>query len=591
MILDQINKEKKAFEIEYIKIVDGFDFNQKETIERIYRYYNSKFLGGEIDAEGDKKYFFNINRNPCKVTTKAIDFDTKHINILTAEGSNPLKTWFFERDLKFWMKDQNFGKVLNRIFAELPIFGSVVIKVINKKPYFVDLRNFIVDQAADTLGQANYIIEQHLYTPIEFRKVGEELGWENIEEVINLHRQMNQPYIKVYERYGEVEMTDEEGNKTYDYKRVFIADVGMNQADERGNTIPYPGITLKEENIDTHPYWEFHMEKIAGRWLGMGVVEILFDAQVRQNEIANLQAKGSYFNALRLFQTRDETINRNLMTEAKMGEVLNPEDPITQIDMGDRNLAYFNQETLKWMKNVDDLTFRYEVTTGERLPAGTPLGSARLAAAMTAAYFEQIRENVALDIKEFLFNIIIPKFQNENSKKHTLRLIGEDLDKYNNLIIEEMAELEKIRYILTKNEIPTQKYFDILKASISEKIKQGKEKSINIPSNFYEDIKYKIDIIITGEEKDIAAMTQVYFAALQAITADPTILIDPQKKKLFYKALENSGINPIDIEPIVEAPSLEKLTQIMPVPKGAGGGISRPASMATPTLGTEETRI
>jgi len=294
---------------------------------------------------------------------------------------------------------------------------------------------------------------------------------------------------------------------------------------------------------------------------------------------------------LRVFQTRDETINRNLMTEVKQGEVLNPEDPITQIDMGDRNLAYFNQETLKWMQNADDLTFRYEVVRGERLPAGTPLGSARLAAFMTAAHFNQIQENIALDIKEFLFNVIIPKFEDENTGEHSLRLAGQDLDKIRNLIINQKATDALFLFMLSKKKIPDQKQFEIMRVAIGERVRQGAERLVKIPKDFYKNLKYKIDIIITGEQRDSAVYAATLFAALQAITADPTLLTDPTKKKFFYKWLEQGGISPIDIEPESPMPSIRQLGEQMPAPKGAGGGVSRPVMPATPGMETGERRI
>jgi len=592
MIINEIRKEIEDFKSQNIQIVEGFYFNQRATIEQIYLYYNSKFETGDIDDEGMRKYFFNIVRNPCKVTTKAIDFDTKHIKIQTAAGGEPLRTWFFERDLKFWMKDQNFGKTLNRIFAELPIFGSVVLKVVNGKPYFVDLRNFIVTQDADTLSGSDIIIETHYYTPMEFRRVGKEMGWDNIEDAIERYRFMDKPYITVYERYGEVGTTDEKGNKTYSYKRLIMADVGVDRKDSKtGDTVPYSGVTLSEVEVDTHPYWEFHLEKIPGRWLGVGIVEILVDAQIRENEIANLQAKSSLWTALRIWQTRDEGVNRNLFTDMLNGEILNVESEITQVDMADRNLAMYNQETDKWLKNRDELTFSYDVIRGERLPAGTPLGSARLAAAMTGSHFDQVRENVALEIKEFLYKVIIPKFLKENSKEHYLRLVGEDLDKYNDLLIIDKAKKGLIRFVATKKKIPSKEQYEVMKAAIEERVKQGTEKLVSIVKDAYKDIKYKIDIIITGEQKDTMAMTQVYFAALQAITADPTLLTDPRKKKIFYKALENSGVNPLDLEPEVEARGMERLIQRMPLPRGAGGGVSRPATPIGAGLGTAERRI
>ena len=39
-------------------------------------------------------------------------------------------------------------------------------------------------------------------------------------------------------------------------------------------------------------------------------------------------------------------------------------------------------------------------------------------------------ENVAEDVKEFLYEVIIPQFQKDNTKEHTMKLVGEDLEKY-----------------------------------------------------------------------------------------------------------------------------------------------------------------
>jgi hypothetical protein len=574
-LLDLITQEKKDFEHQIVQVVEGFDFNQKSTLERIYRYYNSKFEGGEVDTEGNKKYFFNIVRNPCKVTTKAIDFDTKDIRILTAAGSDPLKTWYFERDLRFWMKDQDFGKVLNRIFTELPILGSVVLKIIDGVPHFVDLRNFIVEQSADTLGKAEYIIEKHLFTPMEFRKVGTKMGWENIDKAIEEWRRMDEPYLTVYERYGEVK--DEEDNFTY--RRFFVADVGTEDVDRFGKVTPYQGIELASEEVTKHPYHEFHLEKIPGRWLGVGIIETLFDAQVRMNELANQLSKGTYWAAAHIFQSADESVNRNLKHDVKDGEIITADSEITQVNMGNRNLDFFNQESMRWMKNIDDLTFRYEVIRGERLPAGTPLGAARIAAFMNGAYFDHIRETIALDMKKLIYDVIIPRFQRENTREHTLRLVGVDLDKIRELLIGEKAYNDLFRFIEKKRQLPSNRFLDGLKSIVGEKIGQKKEILLKIPKDFYKNLKYKIDIVITGEQKDTAVMAQTYFAALQAITADPTLLTDPSKKKFFYKWLEQGGISPIDLEPEQPLPSVEQLVQQLPV-KGAGGGVSRPAAPA-----------
>jgi hypothetical protein len=210
-LIKTINYEVESFKSKQVQIVPGLSFNQWETLQRIFFYYNSKFTnaGGTmdpIDDEGDRMYFYNIVKNPCKVFSKAIDFDTKNIRLLTTGGGDPIKTWFMERDLKFWMRDKQFGKTLNRIFKELPIYGSVVLKIVDGYPYFVDLRNFVVEQSVDTLDDMNYITEIHNLTIPQFRKIGKQMKWgDKVEKTLEEFRKMKDvSHIKLYENTTSV---------------------------------------------------------------------------------------------------------------------------------------------------------------------------------------------------------------------------------------------------------------------------------------------------------------------------------------------------------------------------------------------------
>jgi len=573
-VIKKINKEISDFQTKRIQIVPGLTFNQYETINKIYFYYNSKYVTGETDEEGDKKFFYNINRNPCKIFSKAIDFDTKNIRLLTVEGGDPKKTWFMERDLKFWMRDKEFGKILNRTFKEIPIYGSVVLKIVDGFPYFVDLRNFVVEQSADSLDESAYIIEIHNYTPYDFRNVAKKMKWSNdkVDEVIDkFHKMENTSHIRVFERYGELK--NEETNE-WSYRRVFLADVGLDEYDQSGNKlVERPGVVLGDEEWEGHPYWEFHADKVSGRWLGCGVVEELFEPQIAQNQNTNLQNKSSYWAALKIFQTRDPAVNRNLMTDTRNGEVLNVESEITPINMASsENLAFFNQQDQRWMKNRDELTFSYDVVQGERLPAGTPLGSAQMAMTQTLSYFELIQENIALDIKEMLYKVIIPKFEKENNEEHTIRLVGKDLDTFIDMVKGQMAFNEVIRQFVEGRGLPNEEEVGIIEEAVETLIKKDREKNIKVPKGFYKNLKYDVDIDITGESVDTRVRNATLFAILQAVTSDPMMVEDPLKKKILAMIAENGGINPNEIFDV------EKKQQEMPeMTGGAGGGVSAPA--------------
>lgn len=579
-----INKEVEDFKNKQIQIVPGLTFNQYETLQRVIHYYNSKFSRSAgtpldpVDDDGDRMYFYNINRNPCKVFSKAIDFDTKNVRLLTTGGGDPLKTWFMERDLKYWMRDKQFGKVLNRLFKEIPIYGTVVLKIIEGTPYFVDLRNFVVEQSAEDLNSTNYIIEIHNLTVPQFRKVGRQMGWKQslIEEAVKkFHEMKGVSHIRLYERYGEVPSMDNFGNTTYSYRRVFFADVGVPEYDDRGDLkAEKTGVEMSSEEWEGHPYWEFHGDKMAGRWLGIGVVEALFEPQIRLNQISNLQSKASYWMALHVFQTRDMGFNRNISNDARNGEVLSAESEISEVVISDRNLAHFNDERQSWLMNRDEQTFSYDVVQGERLPAGTPLGSAQIAQAQTLSYFEQIQEDIALGVKEMLYKVIIPRFQEENTTEHTLRLVGQDLDEFVQMVKNELVAGEIIRLATRGGPFPTERDRQSIEVAVGEAIKQGKEHLLTIDKNFYKDIKYDVDIDITGESIDTRVRQATIFAIIQAITADPTMLQDPVKKKVLFWMAENGGISPNDLFGVEE----KKVEEMVPQPsRPSGGGVSAPA--------------
>lgn len=569
-LLKVINREKDAYEQREIEIVPSLYFSQYKTIKKIYFYHNSKFITGETDDEDDRKYFYNISRNPCGVMTKSIDFDTKDIRLYTADGGDTNVTWYMERDLKFWMKDQNFGKTLNRIFEELPIYGSVVLKEVNKKLKFVDLRNFIVEQQADSLSQANYIIEKHDYTVPEYKKIAKKMGWKHTEEVIEkFYKMRGMTHIRVYERYGMVKQKEE-----HIYKRVFYADVGINSVNQiTGTTVPYTGFLLREDDWDTEdlPYWEFHLKKVPGRWLGVGYVETLFEPQIRQNEIANIVSKITYFAGLNLWQTTDQSEISNLLTEAPNGQVLTADAEIKKVDVSVQNLPYFNEEFQKWSKNVNDLTMIQDFSGVKSKQVIENLQ------AMMKSYFAIIQQNVALDVVEMIYDVIIPDFLDNASDEHIVRIVGQDLDKLHEIMIANETN-RKILVAIFKGNIPTSDEITLMKSIVSSEITAHQERHILLPADFYKDAKFKVNIDITGESRDNRAWAQTMMAAIQAITVDPTILSDPNKKKFFMWWLESQGVSPGDINFTMtqQQNMIQGAQEAQAQNKGAGGGVSKP---------------
>ena len=578
-ILKQINNEIADFK-KSIPMDEGGNwmFNQLDTINQAIFYTNGKYIGGDVDVDDLKLYFYNITRQSVGTTSKAIDLDTKDILLKTEPGGDYIKTWFLQRDVKYWLKKQEFGKILNRISDELPQFGSVVIKYIDGKAEFVNLKNLIVEQNADCLAFSNYIIEQHLYIPREFKKLGKELGWdkEKVNKVITEYRKGNNQYIRVFERYGEIE--DENGD--WDYKKIIFADVPSNVQDVKSDLNEvFSGELLFEKLIDKIPYEEFHINKIPGRWLGVGVPEIVSEDQIRINELLNQQVKSSYWNTLRLWQGRDTGVARNLMKEAENGDVLDVDEFIQPVDMQDRNLSHFITEMQMLEANAQAQTFTTDIMRGERTPAGTTLGAAQLSAAQAISFFDKMRENYALQLKSFLWNLVIPGLSEQLNKEHVLKITGEDIDKLIELCHNKLKKDRLFSHVLRTGMLPDNNALDLLTTLTENEIRKNGEYQLTVSDGYYKDVEYEVDIDITGESQSATVKAQALFAYLQAITVDPTITTDPEKRKVMRMYLEQVGINIGDLSVSQQPQQTQQQMGVNTQPRGAGGGVSAPQGM------------
>ncbi|MCK9319724.1 hypothetical protein [Methanoculleus sp.] len=575
-ILKQINEEIADFKKPIPMDESGsWMFNQLETINQAILYTNGKYIDGDIDEDDLKLYFYNITRQAVGTTAKAIDLDTKDILLKTEPGGDYIKTWFLQRDVKYWLKKQEFGKILNRISDELPQFGSVVLKYINGKAEFVNLKNFIVEQNADCLDFSNYIIEQHLYTPMEFRRIAKELDWDKdkVNKIIEEYRKGNNQYIRVFERYGEVE--DDDGN--WDYKKVIFADVPSNVQDvKRDIAEVFSGEILFETLVEKSPYEEFHTNKIPGRWLGVGVPEMISENQIRINEILNQQVKSSYWNTLRLWQGRDTGAARNLLKEAENGDVLDVDEFIQPVDMQDRNLSHFISEMNIIEANAQSQTFTTDIMRGERTPAGTTLGSTQLSASQAMSFFDKMRENYALQLKSFLFNFVIPGLSDKLNTEHIIKITGEDLDKLIEMSHNKIRKDRLLSYAVKNEKIPDNNALELLTSLTENEIRKNGEYQLTVDKDYYKDIEYDIDIDITGESQSATVKAQALFAYIQAISVDPTLITDPEKKKVMRMYLEQVGINMGDLTSSVPQQQPQQLGMVT---RGAGGGISAPQGM------------
>jgi hypothetical protein len=532
---------------------------QPNYLAMIDLYMSSKYRDGDTDIFGLPKPFYNIVTLPVDVASKMIDLDTKNI-VLMAEDQNYWETWFMEKELHYWMKDTYFGNALNEFTYLLPRNGHLVVKKVGDKIESVPLKNLRVRPNALSL-KSTPIVEIHLYQRDEFLAEAKKRDWKDANKVvidrdnIVLGDYMDGNVVPVYEAWFP---------KGYlDYKNNYFL-------------ITSDG-TVLAESVQDCPYKDIYWDKVEGRLFGKGQVEKLFNAQIYINRMANYKAEGLYWSSKKLFQTRDNMIARNLLSETDNGDVLTVNSEITPITSEERNLSFYNYDEGRWERNSLRQTFTNDPIVGQRSPSGTTLGGQMLDAQMSATYYKQKRENLANFIKEILYDWVLPDFQKKTRAEHEImiaNILSGDGNSEKLLNYKTNTEVnKKIIEMMARGKLPTASEIKMIKSLAYEKVKADK---ITIPKGTYDNLKYKLNIVITGEEIDSQAKVGTLQMILSLLASNPTIFQNPATKGIAYSMLDMAGINPNNVD-ITSPQSIEETAMQMQPQRG--GSIAAPVPM------------
>lgn len=570
-IFSTIRQEQDDFINNSVNIVDGYDFNQLETVKKNHRYISSKYLSDELIA-GKKKIFFNVVKTPCQVASRFLNFDTKDIRLYATNATSWIKTFLLEKELKNWLKNSIFAITLNEIAEKLPVYGSVVLKKTKNGADFVDLRRLAIDPTVKRIRDSRFISVTHYFTEEELRKKIKD-GWENTEEAVSKFGSQyaqnsyednsterneirSSKYIKVHERFGEVPLSWITGKSsdTEMVRSVFIvAGAEKIRTGQNGEYLGEEGVILfKSKWLKDYPFRDFHFYKIEGRWLGVGVVEDLWDTQERINELSNTKRMSMEISSLHIFQSQDPTILKNVLKDLENGAIIpaGPRGGLVPLATEERNLSAFASEEVRYDSHAKDMTFSFDAVRGEQLPSSTPATNAMIQDKNAVSVFGFKRENLALDLREFFREFVLPQLIKDLTPEHILRYSGtvEEIGKFDELLINGLFRDEVINRILNGRVIETfepEMIKEQIKSSLSKK---GAERYITVIENYYKDAEFDFDFIIGNEQEDSQLLTQNIFTLLTTLAKNPTLLDDPRIKALFYKYSEKVGVSPTELE-------------------------------------------
>jgi hypothetical protein len=570
-----VRQETDDFVNNYIEVVPGYSFSQYSTIKRIHLYSNDRFENGQTFM-GRDKIFFNICNNPTEVAATLLDFDTKNIKAYSRAPMSYDKLFLFNKELEYYLKENDFATLLNDLAVDVARYGSAVLQKTKNGIKPVDLRKLVLDPTVKRIADSRFITIIHEMTHSDLRKMAKENGWysQAVENLISKYNQekmqsdsnesyidsggnVNQirssPYVKVYERYGEVPeyFLNPKSKSEKMVKALFIcAGTDLNARNDKGEVYAdYGEVLFKSAWHKKYPFMDFHYTKTNGRWLGIGVVEKLFPIQIRFNELKNQLRFAMELSSKRIFQTRDRTAFNNLLTDIDNGQILLTKSEITPVMNEERNLAAFNTEEGAYYKQTQDLTFSYEAMRGD-VGSNTTATAATIATQRGGSVFEFKKQNIGNDLRNFFNQFVKDDVIKKITPKHVLIFAGnaEELNIFDDKFAQSKVNKFFINNLIQGKVTPPEE-LEQFKKSIIMNLKKGSiDRQVSIKEDYFADSDIWLDFNFTNEAFDVNAMFNGSNSVLIALAQNPTILQDPRLKTIFYKYMESLGINPMEIE-------------------------------------------
>lgn len=554
----------------------GYKHTLPDVIREIDRHWDGIFKGGDIDSTGKHKYWMHTSRPLCESASKNVDVNTSMIRLIGVPLQSELATWVMARELRQWMIDHGFDSLLNEMVENYPKYGHIVIKVHKRVGQsmgvsMTPIENLRMDPSCKWLKDSPFVDELHRMTTAEIRKHKE---WDQ-KEINRLFSTKKKDY-DIFECYYPKE-NGEDG-----YERKWYAWMIRPNASSGGTTfaieaqinqpenMAYPPIKLYTDEVDELPYRELKWSNVVGRWLGQGEMEYLKENQRHDNETGNLEMKALYIKALQLFLSDDDAIGGNVLRETQPGQIIKTSGKLTPIEAKESDLSAFAQNHARWDSNAAKKSFSSDPQAMGGRPSKQSIAWLQN---NTASYFKKKQENLGIFLKELIYNDILPSFRDDMKKKHLFTFVGSyaDIDQFTKFIVEAKLNDASAKYLEKTGFMPNDDQKMKEASRIEKQLRKRTVHGMQIPDSFYENLVAKIDIVITGENKDTAAMTPILQQFLGLIAQNPAVLQNKATRAIAFKILEFAGMQPAELD-LLE----QNLSQQDQQPQGANANGGQP---------------
>lgn len=565
--------------------VRNTSFSTYDTEKKIERFSNGQYKNGNIDSQGNIKYWYDISAEPISNEVKNTDFDTKDV-MIESEGKNDgLRQFLANLELKGFMHKNKEGVRINEIIEEASGWGNVLIKKLKDAPYYENLdltEVYVINQIARTVSGVkpdSQVIERHVMTYGELEAMKGTYNADAVDFALDNYgdkgfltseksgtfENTEMPYYEVYERNGEVSLEDlknaqgkDDEIQDGDDKEFVLAKMAVILKKSEGKDTT--GKVLFAGKIKKMPYYEYHRGRYTGRWLRLGIYETLFNVQIRANENGNEIARALEFAGKQIFQSKDDLIYENILTDLQRGDIIQTEG-LSRVDMAAHDIGNYITEWNNLMALRNELTNSSDIVGGDT-PAGMPFKLGRLVNQNANKHYEFIREKLSLTIEDVYNECIMPNILNEFKAKDAITITGDSeiMERYYGMRVESW-------YLKNLHKMPPhgQEVADTIKEGAMAKLMKNKEERLDIEKGFWDDFKARAKVVIAGEGSSMIADLETLANFIQ-LEQDPV-----RRTALIEMAMKRKGI---DIVSLPKTEVQQAPLQTPPTPQDAVDGLA-----------------
>jgi len=559
--------EVRRFKDNVVQLTNGGQYSQYDTINRIIKYTRSEFL----NDNGSDAIFRNISNQRIPLYAKSIDMDSKDFYVFGVGKTNWYQAWVLNVRFKKWTRETRFALTLDETSTGIATFGSSVWKKYTDKSGEVklmeaNLRNLYFDPTVKNIIDSP-VVELHYLNETQIRSMYPKQA----EEILKYAKkgrddddnesETDDPKYIIWERCGEFI------NEQYGVEYKWM--IGAGEGDKEVHMVDNVLKMDKRNQPKDFKYFDFHGERVKGRWLSLGVVERLFHLQEEMNTIVNQNAEASNIASLLLFRTEDPNIAGNILQQAQSGQILNSPD-LQQLSLDNRFINEYLNQVKRINQDADALCYIQETISGETPPSGVPFRSMAMASRGAVSTFDYIKTHIGEKMGIVILEELMPDLIKGFNREDAVEISEDELD---------IAAFDEsmVHKAINKNRKTKAKagmvIFEEDEAALAQKIMEDVRRNRRMEEHgkkFF-DFEYGITMNPTGESIDKEAKNSALDGILAAMAATPA-LVDtvPFKHKVSLNGLPPFRLTPVQQQqmqersggkPLPEAPQ-DKLSDL-----------------------------